>query len=108
MKVQTKLEYGEGRELWYGIPSWDPTDRSKERSVKFAYRTLDGTRWARSSPEVPEKVVWDFIVLLNDEGRLFEILKQQLASKDEVLELQTDVKAVMETLQKIIEEEPTA
>src|ERR671919_629921 len=105
MKVQAKREYGDGRELWYGIPSWDPTGRSGERSVKYAYRTIDGTRWARSSPEVPERVVWDFVVFLNDEGRLFEILKESLVSQDKSRQLRADIEAVVETLQQLLEEE---
>ena len=105
MKVQAKREYGDGRELWYGIPSWDPTGRSGERSVKYAYRTIDGTRWARSSPEVPERVVWDFIVFLNEEGRLLETLNRLLESQEEIQELRTNIRAVVKTLQRSLEGE---
>ena len=78
-------------EIWFGIPTWDPADRGGERSVKFAYPIANG-RWARTSPEVPEAVVWEMLLTLVHQGRLAEIL----GKKD-----QSDIKEVVRALEAL-------
>jgi hypothetical protein len=69
-KKESKMADGE---IWFGIPTWDPADRNGLRSVKFAYKTSGG-RWARTSPEVPEAVVWEMLLTLADHERLPKFL----------------------------------
>lgn len=67
-------KHGHG-EIWFGIPTWDPAGQTGTRSVKFAYRTKNQAKWARTSPEVPEDIVGEMFVMLKDEGHLGEALK---------------------------------
>jgi hypothetical protein len=102
MKILSSKKYGDGTELWFGVPSWDPAGRSGEMSVKFAYPTANKQRWARTSPEVPEAVVWDMLVMLNEKGRLFETIKR-LNHRSDALKgtISKDLESVISTLQKV-------
>jgi len=105
MKVQVTKEYGDGSELWFGVPSWDPSGRSGEMSVKFAYLTANKQRWARTSPEVPETVVWDMVVMLNEQDHLLAVLRGLKDRSDKFQgTLPHDLKAVIATLQKALRE----
>lgn len=103
MKIKARIEYGNGTELWYGVPTWDPSGRTGEMSVKFAYRTADKDRWARTSPEVPDWIVWDMLVMLHREGRLLPVLRS-LGERVDALKgnLLDDIAGVVSTLEKVI------
>lgn len=101
MKVLAERLYDERTALWFGIPTWDPAGRAGEMSVKFAYRTTDGSRWARTSPEVPESVVWDMVMMLNDQGRLGQVLESAASHPERAGQLRNELDAVMSTLRRV-------
>ena len=103
MKIKARIDYGNGTELWYGVPTWDPSGRTGEMSVKFAYRTADKDRWPRTSPEVPDWIVWDMLAMLHREGRLLPVLRS-LAERVDALKgnLLDDIAGVVSTLEKVI------
>jgi hypothetical protein len=100
MKVIAKRGYTEDQELWFGIPTWDPAGRSGERSVKFAYKPPGSSRWARTSPEVPESVVWDMIVMLKDQSRLRKVLGD--ASRERGSMVREEIESVMANLSEAL------
>ena len=100
MKVIVKEEYGDGAQLWFGVPTWDPAGRSGEMSVKYAYRAKGGGRWARTSPEVPESVVLDMLVMLNRQGRLLAVLRNAAR----LPALRDEVKGLITTLERVLKE----
>ncbi len=69
-------------------------------SVKYAYRAKGGARWARTSPEVPESVVLDMLVMLNRQGRLLAVLKNAAR----LPALREEVKAIVTTLERALRE----
>lgn len=100
MKVIARKAYTGDQELWFGIPTWDPAARTGERSVKFAYKSPGSSRWARTSPEVPESVVWDMIVMLKDQSRLQKVLAD--ASRERGSRVRDEIESVMANLSEAL------